>query len=177
LESVVEQKRGGNMNAPTKIVCKYFLEAIEQKKYGWFWECPNGGDKCQYQHCLPPGFVLQTKSKKNEDEDYEEPTPIEEIIEEERNALTTRTPLTKELFMKWKEEKMKKEEEQNKLDEAQRQQDIKSGKAMRSGREMFMFNPDLFVDEEGVLDTEELEPEAEEVYFSNSILWEGLTTF
>eukprot|EP01115_Flamella_aegyptia_P002868 TRINITY_DN1425_c0_g1_i3.p2 TRINITY_DN1425_c0_g1~~TRINITY_DN1425_c0_g1_i3.p2 ORF type:complete len:85 (+),score=28.66 TRINITY_DN1425_c0_g1_i3:361-615(+) len=30
---------------------------------------------------------------------------------------------------------------------------------MRSGREMFDFNPDLFVDEEDVLDTEELEPE------------------
>jgi len=29
---------------------------------------------------------------------------------------------------------------------------------MRSGREMFIFNPDLFVDEDGVIDVEELDP-------------------
>ena len=23
-------------------MCKYFVEAIENAKYGWFWECPNG---------------------------------------------------------------------------------------------------------------------------------------
>jgi hypothetical protein len=33
---------------------------------------------------------------------------------------------------------------------------------MRSGREMFEFNPDLFRDEEDVLDADELEPELEE---------------
>jgi len=43
-----------------------------------------------------------------------------------------------------------------------REQDIKSGKAMRSGREMFEFNPDIFRDEEDVLDTEQLEPEQDQ---------------
>ncbi len=61
-------------------MCKFFLEAIETKKYGWFWECPNGGDKCIYMHCLPPGFVLKTTKK--EEEEPEE-IPIEEQIEEE----------------------------------------------------------------------------------------------
>lgn len=36
-------------------VCKYFLDALEKRLYGWFWVCPNGGDKCQYRHALPPG--------------------------------------------------------------------------------------------------------------------------
>ncbi len=82
LNSVVEEKRGAvNKNLRTSIICKYFLEAIEQQKYGWFWECPNGGEKCMYVHALPPGFVL--KKKKTEEGDEEEPTPLEEIIEEQ----------------------------------------------------------------------------------------------
>ena len=40
----------------TAIVCKYFLEAVEKKQYGWFWHCPNGGDACKYRHCLPEGI-------------------------------------------------------------------------------------------------------------------------
>ncbi|KAF9348112.1 hypothetical protein BGX26_000437, partial [Mortierella sp. AD094] len=43
LETVVSSKSTGNSNATTTdIVCKYFLEAIENQKYGWFWDCPNG---------------------------------------------------------------------------------------------------------------------------------------
>jgi hypothetical protein len=49
LEDVVVSKHGPGIKTTTEIVCKYFLEAIEQKKYGWFWECPNGGDKCKYR--------------------------------------------------------------------------------------------------------------------------------
>jgi hypothetical protein len=57
LNEVVASKQGNeNRNLPTKIVCKYFIDAIESNKYGWFWECPNGGKKCQYQHALPPGI-------------------------------------------------------------------------------------------------------------------------
>lgn len=63
-------------------ICKYFIDAIEQQKYGWFWECPNGGEKCMYVHALPPGYVLK-KKKTDEDEEVEEPTPLEEIIEEQ----------------------------------------------------------------------------------------------
>ncbi|KAG8648473.1 hypothetical protein MANES_08G001802v8 [Manihot esculenta] len=44
LEKVVESKKiEYNQNKPTDIVCKYFLEAVEKKQYGWFWVCPNGG--------------------------------------------------------------------------------------------------------------------------------------
>ena len=57
LKSVVLSKKG-NQQTTTDKVCKYFIEAIEDGKYGWFWTCPNGGDKCKYQHKLPPGKVL-----------------------------------------------------------------------------------------------------------------------
>lgn len=45
LESVVDSKqKGGPAATTTDIVCKFFLEAIENQKYGWFWDCPNGGN-------------------------------------------------------------------------------------------------------------------------------------
>ncbi len=55
LKSVVLSKKG-NQKTTTDKVCKFFIEAIEDGKYGWFWTCPNG-DKCMYQHKLLPGYV------------------------------------------------------------------------------------------------------------------------
>ena len=54
LRSVVHSKHG-NPKTTTEKVCKYFIDAVENGKYGWFWQCPNGGDKCMYKHSLPPG--------------------------------------------------------------------------------------------------------------------------
>lgn len=54
LRSVVLSKHG-NPRSTTDKVCKYFIDAVENGKYGWFWQCPNGGDKCMYKHNLPPG--------------------------------------------------------------------------------------------------------------------------
>jgi hypothetical protein len=54
LRSVVLSKHG-NPKTTTDKVCKYFIQAVEEQKYGWFWTCPNGGDKCMYKHSLPPG--------------------------------------------------------------------------------------------------------------------------
>jgi hypothetical protein len=56
LKAVVLSKRG-NQRTTTDKVCKFFIEAVEEGKYGWFWTCPNGGDKCMYQHKLPVGYV------------------------------------------------------------------------------------------------------------------------
>jgi Zinc finger C-x8-C-x5-C-x3-H type (and similar) len=56
LKAVVLSKKG-NQKTTTDKVCKYFIEAVEEGKYGWFWTCPNGGDKCMYQHKLPAGYV------------------------------------------------------------------------------------------------------------------------
>jgi hypothetical protein len=40
LEEAVRKKHlaKDNINKPTDIVCKYFIDAIESRKYGWFWE-------------------------------------------------------------------------------------------------------------------------------------------
>ncbi len=35
LEQVVNQKHGAEKNRPTDIICKFFLEAVEKKQYGW----------------------------------------------------------------------------------------------------------------------------------------------
>ena len=56
LKAVVLSKKG-NQKTTTDKVCKFFIESVEEGKYGWFWTCPNGGDQCKYQHKLPPGLV------------------------------------------------------------------------------------------------------------------------
>ena len=56
LREVVLSKHG-NPKTTTDKVCKYFIEAVENSKYGWFWNCPNGNDKCMYKHSLPPGYA------------------------------------------------------------------------------------------------------------------------
>ncbi|KAM9987450.1 hypothetical protein ACTFIZ_005184 [Dictyostelium cf. discoideum] len=161
LKSVVEKKRTTENKAkPTAIICKYFLDAIESKKYGWFWECPNGGEKCAYQHCLPEGYQL--KKKKSKEEDEVEEIPIEELIEEERAKLTKSTPVTLETFLKWKEDKRLQKEKAAKDAQEKRLADIKAGKTSMSGREMFVFNPDLFVDDESAIDTKSKEYEKTE---------------
>jgi len=158
LSQVVDDKRTAtNKQLKTTIVCKYFIDAIEQQKYGWFWECPNGAEKCMYVHALPPGFVL--KKKKVEEDDEQEPTPLEEIIEQERKKLMTHTPVTLENFLKWKEEKKKKKEEARKVAEEKRLADIKAGKTAMSGREMFVFNPDVFVDDDEAVDDDAYQQE------------------
>lgn len=161
LESVVKSKEK-EPEIKTKIVCKFFLDAIESKKYGWFWDCPNGGDKCMYQHALPPGFVLKSKAK--EEENDEEEVLLEDILEEERAKLTKRTPLTLELFLKWKEDKKKSKEAKIAAEIQQAKKDStdsRANKAMRSGRALFTFNPDLFMDDEDadVVDLDELPQE------------------
>jgi hypothetical protein len=41
LAEVVSKKHGAEKTNQTDIICKYFLEAVENNKYGWFWECPD----------------------------------------------------------------------------------------------------------------------------------------
>jgi hypothetical protein len=51
-------------------------------RYGWFWECPNG-ENCQYRHALPPGFVLKSQRKAEEDAAKANIISIEAFIEVE----------------------------------------------------------------------------------------------
>jgi hypothetical protein len=91
LEEAIAKKHGkdtSNLNKSTEIVCKHFLDAVENQKYGWFWECPNGGDKCKYRHALPPGFVLKKKEtaeerREREEREKENAITIEDFLETE----------------------------------------------------------------------------------------------
>ncbi|KAL6906664.1 hypothetical protein GGI43DRAFT_235997 [Trichoderma evansii] len=113
LLKVVLSKKG-NQKTTTDKVCKFFIQAIEDGKYGWFWICPNGGDKCMYKHALPPGFVLKTKEQRAAEKALLDKSPLktltlEDFLESERHKLTgTLTPVTPESFAKWKKERMDK---------------------------------------------------------------------
>ena len=94
----------------TIITCLNFLEAVEDDKYGWRWECPTGGLKCKYRHMLPEGYIMTTKkereaAKKQAEFDKENEQTLEEKIEEQRAALKSDdcTPVTKESFYAWKD--------------------------------------------------------------------------
>jgi hypothetical protein len=113
LQAVVMSKKG-NQRTTTDKVCKFFISAIEEGKYGWFWICPNGGDKCMYRHALPPGFVLKTKEQRAAEKALMDKSPLktltlEDFLESERHKLTgTLTPVTPETFAKWKKERLDK---------------------------------------------------------------------
>lgn len=145
LRAVIEKKGGGGERVKSEIVCKHFLDAIEKRSYGWFWECPNGGDKCQYRHCLPAGYVLKSEAK----EVVKTEVLLEDIIEEKRKAITTRTPVTLERLQVWLQAKKDRQaaEQDKKMEEAKEQ--YKKGKRpVISGRALFTIDPSLFVDDD-----------------------------
>ncbi|KAJ2456118.1 Translation machinery-associated protein 46 [Coemansia sp. RSA 2424] len=157
LEQVVLSKHG-NPQTTTTIVCKYFLEAIESRKYGWFWECPNGGDKCKYKHALPPGFVLK-KDKKKDAEANE--ISLEEFLETERHRLGSNlTPVTLETFTRWKTERTARREADEIKAKTAKEKAFKAGKlGNMSGRDYFEFNPEMFdgLDEGGANDGDDFD--------------------
>ncbi|KAK5165415.1 Translation machinery-associated protein 46 [Saxophila tyrrhenica] len=126
LRQVVMSKHG-NPKTTTDKVCKFFIEAVENGKYGWRWVCPNGGDDCKYRHSLPPGFVLKTKEQRAAEKAMMDKSPLatltlEDFLESERHKLSgTLTPVTPESFAKWKQERLDKkaaEAEAQKMKEA-----------------------------------------------------------
>ncbi|XP_064543210.1 zinc finger CCCH domain-containing protein 15 homolog [Drosophila montana] len=145
LKEVVDKKHSGEKRRPTTdIICKYFLEAVEKSKYGWFWECPNG-EKCIYRHALPSGYVLK-RDKRKEDKPSE--ISLVDLIEKERAALgPNQTRVTLESFLAWKKRKIQEKKEKLAADEERKKSDYSKGKQFGiSGREMFSFNPDLVDD-------------------------------
>jgi len=96
-----EAKRNGKIQS--NIICKFFMDAVVKKIYGWKWECPNG-DSCHYKHCLPQGFVIPTsKDKMQEEMGVEEYMNLEEQIDEERERVSkTGKQVNDETFKVWK---------------------------------------------------------------------------
>ena len=141
----------------TIITCKDFLRAVEQEKYGFNWVCPQG-ENCPYLHRLPMGYVINRDKKVEEsDSDGDEPMTIEEKIEEERAALPADglTPVTAESFKAWKIRRA--EAKQAEIDAMIAKENLKGKKdagqmAFMSGKALFTYNPDMFVDDDGAAD-------------------------
>ncbi|KAJ1567758.1 hypothetical protein HK096_008775 [Nowakowskiella sp. JEL0078] len=181
LELVVSKKLSdsNNPNNPTDIVCKHFLEAIEARRYGWFWECPNGGKVCKYRHALPPGYILKKKEteeerRAREESEKENEITLEQFIEEERHKLGSNlTKVTYESFTKWKKERKERQEADMATAAKDKQDAYKKFKAgfklgiTFSGKELFEFNPDwaegIDDEDEGVMDIYEREESDGEV--------------
>ncbi|XP_078260198.1 zinc finger CCCH domain-containing protein 15 [Rhinoraja longicauda] len=162
LEEVVNKKHGDADQKQTAIVCRHFLEAIENNKYGWFWVCPGGGNVCMYRHALPPGFVLKKTQKK----EVKDEISLEDLIEIERAALGPEvTRITLETFLEWKKRKRLEKIEKSLEDLEKRKADFDAGKAFGvSGREVFEFRPELInADDEEADDTHYVQEENEEV--------------
>ena len=159
LESVVGQRHGAQARqCQTDIICKYFLDAVEKSLYGWFWVCPNGGDQCKYRHSLPQGYVLKKSTPVEDEDEDEEEISMEEMIENERAALPSGgTPVTEESFKAWLKRKA---EERRIAEENERQAIIEASKKKDqrgiglSGRDLFTFDPSLFIDDDGAADQE-----------------------
>eukprot|EP00013_Stygamoeba_regulata_P015787 CAMPEP_0177681058 /NCGR_PEP_ID=MMETSP0447-20121125/30506_1 /TAXON_ID=0 /ORGANISM="Stygamoeba regulata, Strain BSH-02190019" /LENGTH=408 /DNA_ID=CAMNT_0019190435 /DNA_START=108 /DNA_END=1334 /DNA_ORIENTATION=- len=154
LADVIDQKHGAaNTNMPTKIVCKHFLIAIEEKKYGWLWECPDGVG-CKYRHCLPPGFVLKSKTSEK-DTVKEDKLALELRLESERQEVLKQgggTEVTLERLLDFIEElkvRRKKEAkaEKNKLKKVKQDKGASLSRKLMSGRALFEFKPELLEDD------------------------------
>ena len=184
LEDVVKRKHAAQNTNKTDIVCKYFIDAVENRKYGWFWECPNGVN-CKYRHALPPGYVLKRDRVKEEVSTVDIVETIEEEVRNllsvvllliefmfnslffnlfyQRKLLKTHTPVTEERFLAWKLKKQEEKAAEDKAKRKQRKADIKSGTVNMSGREMFAANPDMFVDDDMAADSNDVVFEEEEM--------------
>jgi hypothetical protein len=145
LQEVVEKKHGeAERGMPkTDIICKFFLDAVEKSKYGWFWECPNGAD-CHYRHALPPGFLL----KKDKIKEIKNEISLEDLIEKERAALgSSLTKVTLATFIAWKKRKIEQKRQDNLQEEEKKKADFKAGRQVGlSGRDMFTFNPNMAIE-------------------------------
>jgi len=151
LAEVVAKKHGTEKPSnATDIICKYFLDALENSRYGWFWECPDKSKPqgCKYKHALPKGYVLKKDKKKAARE--QEEVSLEDLIEKERANLDT-TKLTKvnlETFVAWKKKKFRERQlAEDKLKD-KKKTDMKSGKTGGlSGKDIFTFNPSVLSEE------------------------------
>ncbi|KAI5181402.1 hypothetical protein NEOKW01_1596 [Nematocida sp. AWRm80] len=125
-------------------ICKYYIDALKTGKYNPKWVCPIG-NTCQSKHSPPEGYSLK-------DEAQPEIT-IEDYIEIERHKLPEKqTPMTEELFHQWKKERELQKEKERKDQEKIKEGNIQLGKLLPTGKDLFVYKPDVFVDDEEALD-------------------------
>ena len=158
LERVVKEKHGAEKPSnATTIVCKFFLDAVEKRQYGWFWKCPNGAD-CKYRHALPPGYVLKSQMKELlEEEAARSRRDITEAIEEERAKVEARTPVTEATFAAWHAKKKEQRRLAREEADAERRR-----KGVLNGREIFMQEGFTAADDAGAADDYDARDDDEE---------------
>lgn len=149
-------------------VCDHFLEACEKNVYGWRWQCPNGGSKCQYTHALPEGYMLKSTMealmKMQREEDAEKAK--EYWIEEERAKLDPDkcTPINEETFNAWRKKRREKFLQKRKQKEKEAQTAVR-GKGNKSvflsGRALLKFDPNMFKTQEDDEDDDDEEEKYE----------------
>ena len=153
VNKIAEQKEKKRTKVPSNIVCKFFLDAVKKKQYGWKWECPNG-DECHYRHSLPEGYILVTAKEKQEDMTSEEYMNLEAQIDEERARISANgTKVDEKSFLEWK----KKRDEFRKLEDAERIEQEKKlhQKSKLTGVQLFKKQAELFKDDEDAQDLKE----------------------
>ncbi|KAH7979601.1 hypothetical protein HPB49_010063 [Dermacentor silvarum] len=156
LAEVVEKKHGeAERRLPkTDIICKHFLDALEQNKYGWFWECPNGGQKCHYRHAVPPGFVLLNKAIlinklsccKSKARCILHLLHYFTLKQAKIGGNLPR--ITLESFLAWKKAKIREKQDTEQKERDRKRDEFKAGRSIGlSGRDMFTFRPELAEDD------------------------------
>ncbi|KAI5190186.1 hypothetical protein NECID01_0879 [Nematocida sp. AWRm77] len=134
----------GQDSSKEEKICKYYIDALKSGKHNPKWTCPNG-HSCQGKHSPPEGYVLKESDQAD--------ITIEEYIENERNKLPEKqTPMTEDLFHTWKKDReaqlLKEQKEKEKVKEG----NIRLGKILPSGKDLFVYKIKQFVDDEEALD-------------------------
>lgn len=151
LREAVDKKHGKEKNKATTTdkICNLFIKAIEEKKYGWFWDCPNG-PRCKYRHVLPEGFVLESEKKALKAAEKENKISLEDLIERERAALgPNQTKITLETFSVWKAKKKAEKLAALEQETKEKSKKAKSGQVKGlTGRELFAFEANVGGDDD-----------------------------
>jgi hypothetical protein len=147
INKIAEEKEKKRSKLPqSNIVCKFFLDAVQKKVYGWKWDCPNGED-CHYKHFLPKGYIITTqKDKMQEEMNIEDYYNLEEQIDQERERIgKTGTPVNESTFMEWKR---KRDEFRNQ----DKEDEEKKKKGVLTGMQLFKKQANLFKDDDNAAD-------------------------
>jgi hypothetical protein len=146
INKIAEEKEKKRSKVPqSNIVCKFFLDAVMKKVYGWKWDCPNGED-CQYKHFLPKGYILAAKGKSQEDMTLDEYYDLEEQIDSERERIgKIGTPVNEATFKEWKYKRDIFRRERKEFEE-------KKLKNVQTGIQLFKNSKVVFKDDENAED-------------------------
>ncbi|KAI5133651.1 uncharacterized protein NESG_00367 [Nematocida ausubeli] len=160
----VAQKEGAkekDADGVERPVCKYYIDALKSGKHNPKWVCPNG-NACLGKHSPPEGYILK------EDAADIKTITQDELLEEKRaNLPKTQTKMTEEKYKEWKEKREQNKIEQKKEEDKIKEGNLRLGKILPSGKDLFVYNPKIFIDDDEALEydynarEEEIESEEE----------------